>query len=109
MGAVAEMAERMIVMYAGRMAEMGPVAQIIDHARHPYTQGLLESMPRLDETTATKLHAIPGQPPNLQNLPAGCAFQDRCEHCMDPCLSEMPVLKEFAEGRSRACHLEMTK
>ena len=109
LGVVAGLCDRVMVMYGGRIVENGPVRDIFYDARHPYTMGLLESMPRLDETTANKLHAIPGQPPNLQNLPAGCAFQERCEHCFDPCLTQIPALSQFADGRARACHWEGTK
>ncbi|RED53967.1 ABC transporter ATP-binding protein [Aestuariispira insulae] len=106
LGVVAGLCDRVMVMYGGRIVEKGDVRNIFYDAQHPYTQGLLESMPRLDEAKASKLHAIPGQPPNLQNLPVGCAFQDRCEYRKDQCLSSIPNLIEFAEGRAKACFRE---
>ena len=109
LGVVAGLCDRVMVMYGGRVVENGNVRDIFYDARHPYTMGLLESMPRLDEANATKLHAIPGQPPNLQNLPQGCSFQERCEFCSDNCMTEMPILKEFSEGRSKACHKEVAR
>jgi oligopeptide transport system ATP-binding protein len=105
LGVVAGLCERVMVMYAGRIVETGPIEPMFDDPRHPYTLGLLGSMPRLDERTATELRTIPGQPPNLQALPAGCAFRDRCAFAFERCI-ERPELLEFARGRAKACHLE---
>src|SRR5690606_34759938 len=72
LGVVAGMCERVMVMYAGRVVEIADVGDLFGDPQHPYTEGLLRSMPRLDEVTATELATIPGQPPNLQSLPPGC-------------------------------------
>jgi oligopeptide transport system ATP-binding protein len=106
LGVIAGLAERVLVMYAGRIVEEGPVEQIFEGPQHPYTRGLLHSMPRLDAATARELTTIPGQPPNLQALPAGCAFRDRCTFAFERCARERPRLRGFAPGRAKACHLE---
>jgi oligopeptide transport system ATP-binding protein len=110
LGVIARMADRVMVMYAGGIVEKGSVRDLFKDPQHPYTQGLLESMPRLDETESTRLMTIGGQPPNLQNLPSGCHFRDRCRYAFERCPVETPVLTPFAEGpdgvvRSKACHL----
>lgn len=97
LGVVAEMAHNINVMYAGYIVERGPVDDIYAHTRHPYTMGLLGSLPRLDEAPGTKLISIPGLPPDLVDLPKGCPFYARCTHRVDQCLNEMPPL-EPAEG-----------
>jgi len=106
LGVVAGLCERVLVMYAGRIVEDGPVEPIFADPQHPYTQGLLGSMPRLDQASAQELTTIRGQPPNLQALPAGCAFRDRCSFAFERCLSERPDLRDFAPARRKACHLE---
>lgn len=106
LGVVAGTCDRVAVMYAGEFVETGKVQDIFYDPQHPYTRGLLNSMPRLDQLMEEELSAIPGQPPNLQNLPEGCKFQERCIHAFEPCLSEDPPLTPFAEGRARACHLK---
>ena len=75
-------------------------------AQHPYSAGLLRSMPRLDERDHGRLQTIAGQPPNLQRLPPGCAFQERCEHRFEPCLSDRPALRPVGGEHAKACHLE---
>ncbi len=105
LGVIAGLCDRVLVMYAGRIVESGPVRDIFKSPQHPYTKGLLASMPRLDADDATRLATIAGQPPNLQRLPPGCAFNDRCEYVMERCLVERPPLEEFAPGRKKACHL----
>jgi oligopeptide transport system ATP-binding protein len=105
LGVIAGLAERVMVMYAGNIVESAPVRDIFKSPQHPYTEGLLKSMPRLDETEATRLQTIGGQPPNLQNLPTGCAFRDRCQYAFERCAIETPLLHEFAPGRTKACHL----
>jgi oligopeptide transport system ATP-binding protein len=105
LGVVAGLADRVLVMYAGRIVERGPVQAIFDDPQHPYTLGLLRSMPRLDEAMTGELAAIRGQPPNLQVLPPGCAFRERCDFAFARC-AERPELRAFAPGRQKACHLE---
>ncbi|HVI87996.1 MAG TPA: oligopeptide/dipeptide ABC transporter ATP-binding protein [Dongiaceae bacterium] len=105
LGVIAGLCDRVMVMYAGNIVESGPVRDIFKNPQHPYTKGLLQSMPRLDETDSDRLHTIAGQPPNLQRLPSGCAFRDRCEMAMDICKDERPSLQEFAPQRKKACHL----
>jgi oligopeptide transport system ATP-binding protein len=104
LGVVAGLCERVMVMYAGRIVEEGPIEPIFADPQHPYTLGLLGSMPRLDEETAAELRTIPGQPPNLQALPEGCAFRDRCPFAFERC-AERPALLELGPGRAKACHL----
>lgn len=106
LGVVAGLCDRVVVMYGGRVAESGYVRQIFYKPQHPYSLGLLNSMPRVDEKGFEKLNAIPGQPPNLQRLPKGCAFQDRCPHKLDRCVDELPLLRDIGEDRRKACHLE---
>ncbi len=105
LGVIAGLADRVMVMYAGNIIERGPVRNLFKDPQHPYTQGLLRSMPRLDEIGTGRLQTIGGQPPNLQNLPSGCAFRDRCDFAFETCAVDQPMLKDFAEGRSKACHL----
>lgn len=105
LGVVAGLCDRVVVMYAGQFVETGDVKDIFYDPQHPYTRGLLNSMPRLDQLTEGALVAIPGQPPNLQNLPHGCKFQERCTFCEDICVSDQPELLDKGPGRLRACHL----
>ncbi len=105
LGVIAGLCDHVAVMYAGRIVESGPVQAIFKNPQHPYTAGLLSSMPRLDEDDAERLATIPGQPPNLQRLPPGCSFSDRCRYVFDRCRVERPLLTEFAPGRMKACHL----
>jgi oligopeptide transport system ATP-binding protein len=106
LGVVAGLCERVLVMYAGRLVEEGPVDGLFKSPQHPYTLGLLGSMPRLDEAVTEELTAIPGQPPNLQALPPGCAFTDRCGFAFERCPIERPLLRPVGAGRAKACHLE---
>jgi oligopeptide transport system ATP-binding protein len=94
LGIVAEMAHRINVMYAGYIIERGQVRDIYKRTRHPYTMGLLGSLPRLDEAPGTKLISIPGLPPDLIDLPKGCPFYVRCTYRVEQCKDEMPVLEE---------------
>lgn len=106
LAAVAEVADRIIVMYAGEAVEAGGVNDIFYRPQHPYTQGLLASVPRLDRASDDDLQAIPGNPPNLQDLPAGCRFRDRCPKAMEKCTERPPVW--VAEGgRLSRCFLPM--
>ncbi|MFI6344325.1 ABC transporter ATP-binding protein [Streptomyces sp. NPDC050560] len=91
MGVVAGLADRVAVMYAGRIVETGTVEEIFYEAQHPYTVGLLGAIPRMDTPRATELASIEGRPPSLLDLPPGCAFADRCGHTMDICRTEEPA------------------
>jgi oligopeptide/dipeptide ABC transporter ATP-binding protein len=108
LGVVAGVADRVIVMYAGRAVEMGSVDQIFYEPHHPYTLGLLASLPRLDEQSKNvRLHRIRGQPPSLVHVPTGCAFHPRCEFARlpEPCSTEVPELRALAGlDHVAACH-----
>jgi len=108
MGVVAGVADRVLVMYAGRAVEVGSVDQIFYEPHHPYTLGLLASLPRLyEELRDVRLHRIKGQPPSLLHVPPGCAFHPRCEfaRCPDPCSTELPELRALDElDHLAACH-----
>ena len=106
LGVVAGLCERVMVMYAGRAVEVAQAGALFHDPQHPYTRGLLNSMPRLDSDSMGQLATIPGQPPNLQALPAGCVFADRCSYVFDRCRHERPVLTDCGPGRAKACHLE---
>lgn len=107
MGAVAEMAERMIVMYAGRKAELGPVDQIIEHPRHPYTKGLIECVPHIQSDPSLERHdlvEVPGIVPSLREFGKDqCLFASRCAYLTEACLSSRPTEKLFANGQSADC------
>jgi len=106
LGVIAGLADRVMVMYGGRVIETGEVRDIFYRPGHPYTQALLNSMPRIDSDTMEDLPTIPGQPPNLQHLPPGCSFHDRCVKRFDRCVAEIPVLIPLpGVSRSAACHL----
>ena len=102
LGVVAERADRVLVMYAGRVVEEGPVAEVFATPRHPYTRGLLRSVPRLGRPHS-KLETIAGSVPRLTELPSGCRFRNRCELAEASCADIDPLLEPFAEGRSAAC------
>lgn len=103
MGVIAETADRVAVMYAGRVFEIGAVKDVIQNALHPYTHGLMRSIPRLD-STLSELEQIPGSMPRLNAIPAGCAFNPRCRESMEKCHVERPDLIATA-GRDVACWL----
>jgi oligopeptide transport system ATP-binding protein len=98
LGVVADVADRIAVMYAGRIVESAPVHDIYKAPAHPYTRGLLDSIPRLDQK-GRELYAIRGLPPNLMNIPPGCAFNPRCPMAQDVCRTDVPPLYEVADGR----------
>ncbi|AMG31423.1 oligopeptide ABC transporter ATP-binding protein OppD [Grimontia hollisae] len=102
LGVVAGSCDKVLVMYAGRTMEYGKVDEIFYTPSHPYTEGLLKAIPRLD-TEGGVLPTIPGNPPNLLKLPPGCPYQDRCHRVSDRCKKESPALMPFADGRLRAC------
>ncbi|NBE79982.1 ABC transporter ATP-binding protein [Micromonospora rubida] len=103
LGVVAEVADDVAVMYAGRLVEQGTVEQIFDGPAHPYTEGLLASMPRVDRRDDV-LYAIPGAPPNPARLPAGCPFHLRCPRATDECRTALPLLEALPANRASACH-----
>jgi oligopeptide transport system ATP-binding protein len=107
LGVVADVADRIAVMYAGRVVEHAPVRELYATPAHPYTKGLLESVPRLDRTGGAKgeeLPAIRGLPPSLLAIPPGCPFHPRCPLAQAVCRTDRPPLHEVAEGRASACH-----
>ena len=106
LGVVAGLCDYVTVLYGGRIMESGPVRDIFYTPQHPYTQGLLHSMPRLNAAEHTELLTIPGQPPNLQTLPPGCPFQPRCPYAFAPCVQQPASLRELDAQRSVACYLE---
>lgn len=104
MGVVAKVADDVMVMYAGEVVEQNTAENIFDHTRHPYTQGLLKSIPRLDQDSE-RLHTIEGQVPALTELGVGCRFASRCPCCTGKCRQEEPPLTETADGGKVRCHL----
>lgn len=104
LGVVAGLADQVLVLYAGQEMEISPVNDLFADPRHPYTQGLLHSVPRLDQPHSGILNAIPGNPPSLLNLPEGCAFSDRCLYAWEAC-RERPELADGADGHFKRCHL----
>lgn len=106
LGVIAGLSDRVAVMYGGRVVEEAAVNELFKKPQHPYSRGLLDSMPRLDNSSERALHAIAGQPPDLQALPKGCSFEPRCDYAMERCRDEMPELREAGEKRMKACHLE---
>ncbi|MEU9199217.1 ABC transporter ATP-binding protein [Streptomyces sp. NPDC048332] len=103
LGVVADVADKIAVMYAGRIVETSPVHDIYKAPAHPYTKGLLRSIPRLDQK-GQELYAIKGLPPNLLHIPPGCAFNPRCPMAQDVCRTDVPPLYDVAEHRKSACH-----
>ena len=104
LGVVARYADRVNVMYAGRIVEQGSARELYAHPRHPYTLGLLRSVPRLDEPRKARLAPIDGQPPDLTRLPPGCAFAPRCAFRVDRCAHEAPTLEAVSDtGHVSAC------
>ncbi len=106
LGVVAGVADKVLVMYAGQVVEYGGVEDIYARPMHPYTKGLIDSVPRLDRVDDQSLHAIPGNPPNMQSLPTGCSFRSRCTLAFEACAEE-PELQAVGDGgRLKRCHLE---
>jgi oligopeptide transport system ATP-binding protein len=102
---IAEMCERVLVMYAGQIVEEGAAVDVLKDPRHPYTQGLLASLPALEGERATRLPSIPGRPPDLAALPAGCPFAERCPRVMAICREQEPVRTTADSGHGACCHL----
>ena len=109
MGVVADLADRIAVMYAGRIVERGSRRDVFYDAQHPYTWGLLGSIARLDRPKPRRLSTIPGLPPSLLRLPPGCAFGDRCAHRFDRCDERPALLDKAGDGHLDACHLDIEK
>jgi peptide/nickel transport system ATP-binding protein len=108
MGVVAEVAQRVVVMYAGKVVEEAPVEALFATPRHPYTRGLIRSIPRIDLAAVhkTRLEAIPGTVPRLIEPAPGCRFAGRCRHAVDACATQTPPLREVAPGHRVACLLD---
>jgi len=109
LGIVARYVDRVNVMYAGRLVETAPTEVLYTQPRHPYTVGLLASIPRLDRPRGIKLVPIKGLPPNLAALPKGCAFMARCGHAMERCLEEKPDLEKVGDEHYSACFIDLRK
>ncbi|WNJ98824.1 ABC transporter ATP-binding protein [Thalassospiraceae bacterium LMO-JJ14] len=103
LGVVARYADRVNVMYAGRIIESGIASDIYHRPRHPYTLALLKSVPRMDRQRTDKLDPVDGQPPDLTKLDAGCSFRPRCRFAQDHCAESFPVLEEIEPGHTSAC------
>lgn len=104
LGIVADMADKVLVMYAGRPVEYGSAADVFYHPQHPYTWGLLDSLPRHDVAEKDELNPIQGQPPSLIRVPKGCSFNPRCPYACMICAEQEPVLTEAGDGHMSACH-----
>ena len=107
LGVVAEVCDKVSVMYAGKMVEQGPVDDIFYNPGHPYTKGLLRSMPRVDAESYERLIPIEGTPVDMLNPPEGCPFAPRCEHAMKICLQKMPPYVAMGENHRAACWLRV--
>jgi oligopeptide/dipeptide ABC transporter ATP-binding protein len=105
LGVVSGMCDRINVMYAGRVVERGATDVIFGDPKHPYTRGLIKSVPRLDKVTGERLFSIPGTPPSLINMPECCPFHPRCEHAMEACRKQYPPATDFGSGHSAHCWL----
>ena len=103
LGVVARLVQRVMVMYAGYIIEKASVKDLYGDPKHPYTMGLLASLPRLNESRNAELKVIPGQPPNQLALPEGCPFAERCTYVTDHCLEKNPILEEIANNHWVAC------
>ena len=103
LGVIAELCDKAVVMYAGRIIEQAEINDLFDHPRHPYTHGLLKAIPRLENPMKETLSTIPGMVPSLFQLPTGCRFQNRCEHVIDICREQVPQLEEEQNGHLVRC------
>lgn len=104
--AVARVADRVGVMYAAKLVEIGPASRVLTQPRHPYTRALIDAVPRIAEQTAATPQVIQGEPPDLSNPPSGCRFRTRCPYVIDRCAAEVPVLQASSgdDGHQVACH-----
>ncbi|MGB7345162.1 MAG: ABC transporter ATP-binding protein [Pirellulaceae bacterium] len=107
LGVVAGVCHRVMVMYGGRVVEKADVHPLFESPKHPYTIGLLESLPRIDQDRGQELQAIPGQPPDLAHMPAGCAFEPRCPFAIGKCKQQDPPLVEIDAARMAACLVDV--
>ena len=107
LGVVAETCRRSLVMYCGSIVESGPTADLFSQPHHPYTAGLLDSIPRIRQERLAELPVIPGRVPDLLDLPAGCRFADRCSRVQELCRSERPPLRTLSGERAVACHFPL--
>lgn len=107
LGVVAQACHRVLVMYAGKIVEKADVGPLFARPRHPYTIGLMRSIPRLDEAVGSVLTPIPGQPPDMTDPPSGCSFHPRCDYCIDRCREESPELTSAPHGGMAACHVDI--
>jgi len=107
LGVVARYADHVAVMYGGRIVEQAEAGALYANPRHPYTRGLLASIPRLDSSAGQRLVPIQGQPPDLARLPPGCAFAPRCQHASAECSASRPLLRTLEPGHLGACHHDM--
>ena len=103
LGVVAEQADEVVILYAGRIVEQAPVAEVFERPLHPYTRGLLDSLPKIGADRAKRLRPIPGNVPPLTRLPSGCRFRDRCAWAIDDCARIDPPLEEKTAGHTAAC------
>lgn len=109
LGIIARYADRINVMYAGKIVETGPTDPVFAAPKHPYTLGLLASVPRLDKHDTGNLRVISGTPPNMAHLPKGCSFSPRCQYAMPVCSEKRPVLEKIGEDHYRACFYDSGK
>jgi oligopeptide/dipeptide ABC transporter ATP-binding protein len=105
LGVIAETCQDVVVMYAGKVAETASAVELFKNPKHPYTQGLLDSIPRLETPRKTKLNIIKGIVPSLYELPSGCRFRNRCPHAMDICAGDPPPMISVAKDHFAACYL----
>ncbi|MFT7688146.1 MAG: peptide/nickel transport system ATP-binding protein [Candidatus Azotimanducaceae bacterium] len=103
LGVIAETCEQVVVMYAGKVAEKGSVFDLFDESKHPYTQGLLASIPTLETEPKSKLNTIEGMVPGLMDLPDGCRFENRCPHRQESCTTNPPPIEQVSEGHEVSC------
>jgi oligopeptide transport system ATP-binding protein len=106
LGVVARYADRVAVMYGGRIVETAPAKELYAHPKHPYTRGLMASVPRIDGDTSRPLVPIDGQPPDLAALPEGCAFMPRCKQASEQCRTTKPTLRQVGESHFKACLID---
>src|SRR5690606_35781169 len=104
LGVVAELCDEVVVMYAGRAVEQADVFELFDSPRHPYTHGLMSSIPRLEDVPKSLLKTIKGQVPALHEMPAGCRFSNRCPHATELCVIAIPATGQLNPRHGVACH-----